>query len=180
MADRQIGHLTLDESILSIQSIQGVGDFFLVSKLLAELFTQGGDFVLESDLLLAAWAVEIAESNLCCCPSEAQHHLEAVGVEDVPASDAHTRLLSEFAREANAAELALSTAHQNTAGLVGIDGNLDALFVEAGEAFGLTLDAPAGMSTLELHLARLEFSFSLGDLDFNHFVFSLFGVCFFD
>ena len=99
------------------------------------MFAQVGHFVLEGDFLLAAWAVEVAESNLGGCPTVRKHHLEAAGVEDVSASGANTRFLAEFARVANATELALSASHQNTAGFVGIDGVLDAFFVEAGEAF---------------------------------------------
>ena len=56
-------------------------------------------------------------------------------MEDMSASDANTRLFAKFARVANATELALSTSHHYTAGFIGIDGVLDAFFVEAGEAF---------------------------------------------
>ena len=76
---------------------------------------------------------------------------------------ANTRLFSEFACETNATELALSTAHQNVACL------LDAFFVKAGEAVRLMFDTPACMSALQLHLARLEYSFDLWDLYFYHF-----------
>ena len=93
-----------------------------------------GHIVLKRDFLLTARAVEVAKSNLGRCPSVCQHHLEAVGMENVPTSSANTRLFAEFAREANATELALSTTHQNIAFFVSIDGNLDACFVEAGKA----------------------------------------------
>ena len=113
--------------------------------------------------MLAAGAVEVSESDLLCCPSVSKHHVEAFSMENMSARDANARFFAELAREANATELALSTAHQNMACL------LDAFFVKAGEAVRLMFDTPACMSALQLHLARLEYSFDLWDLYFYHF-----------
>ena len=114
--------------------------------------------------MLAAGAVEVAESDLLGCPSVRKHHVEAFSMEHMSAGDANTRLFAELACEANAAELALSTAHQNRASLA------NAFFVKAGEVFRLMFDTPASMSALQLHLARLEYSFALWNLYFYHFV----------
>ena len=92
-------------------------------------------FVIDSDLLLAAGAVEVAESNLGGCPAMSKHHLEASSVEDMSARELNTRFFAKFTAVANTTELALSTSHQNTAGFIGIDGVLDAFFVETGEVF---------------------------------------------
>ena len=113
--------------------------------------------------MLAAGAVEVAESDLLGCPSVRKHHVEAFSMEHMSAGDANTRLFAELACEANATELALSTAHQNVACL------LDAFFVKAGEAVRLMFYTSACMSTLQLHLAMLEYIFDLWDLYFYHF-----------
>ena len=99
------------------------------------MFAQVRHFVINSDFLLAAGAVQIAESNLGGCPAVSKHHLEAASVEDVSTRELNTRFFSKFTAVANATELTLSTSHQNTAGFIGIDGVLDAFFVEAGEVF---------------------------------------------
>ena len=56
-------------------------------------------------------------------------------MEDVSARELNTRFFAKFTAVANTAKLALSTSHSNTAGFIGIDGILDAFFVEAGEVF---------------------------------------------
>ena len=99
------------------------------------MFAQVRHFVINSDFLLAAGAVQIAESNLSGCPAVFKHHLEASSVEDMSARELNTRFFSKFTAVANATELTLSTSHQNTAGFIGTDGVLDAFFVEAGESF---------------------------------------------
>ena len=92
-------------------------------------------FVIDSDFLLAAGAVEVAESNLGGCPTVSKHHLEAASVKDVSTRELNTRFFSEFAAVANTTKLTLSTSHQDTAGFIGTDGVLDAFFIKAGEVF---------------------------------------------
>ena len=99
------------------------------------MFAQVRDFIINGDFLLAARAVKVSKSNLGGCPAVSKHHLEAAGVEDVSARELNTRFFAKFTAVANTAKLALSTSHSNTAGFIGIDGILDAFFVEAGEVF---------------------------------------------
>ena len=51
-------------------------------------------------------------------------------MENMPATDSNTWFFTEFAREANAAELALSSCHKYTILLIGIDGGLNTFFVK--------------------------------------------------
>ena len=99
------------------------------------MFAQVRHFIVYSDFLLTARAVEIAESNLGGCPAMCKQHLKAASVEDVSTGELNTRFFAEFTAVANATELALGTSHSNIASFIGIDSVLNAFFVEAREIF---------------------------------------------
>ena len=99
------------DSLFHAEALDGL----LVVSLFIEFLAKERHIVIEFNLLLAAGAVEVAECDLLRCPSVRKHHVEAFSVEDMSASEANTRLFAELAREANATELALSTASQDIA-----------------------------------------------------------------
>ena len=64
----------------------------------------------DRDFLFAGRAVEVSESDAERGPFVTKQHLHTVGVEDVAASQSHAGLLAELTREADAAQLAFSSA----------------------------------------------------------------------
>ena len=132
----------------------------------------------DGDFLLARRAVEVSESDAERGPFVTKQHLHAVGVEDVAAAQSDAGLLSELAREADAAQLALSSALEqwplwqrrrrlasgsptHVIRLIRLirllcKCRLDAILVEAGQAGGLSGDALASVSALQRLVAHLE------------------------
>ena len=154
---------TLDVEALLFSLLQTEAfDGLLVITFFIKFLAKERHIVIEFNFLLAAGAVKVAECDLLRCPPVCEHHVKAFSMEHMSARDANTRLLAELAREANATELAFSTATQNMASLA------NAFFVKAREAVGLVFDTPACMSALQLHFATLEYSFDLWDLYFYH------------
>ena len=90
-------------------------DLFLVLEALQDEVCQLRHLVVYKDLLLAARAVQVAKRDLQCRVLALEHLGDAAGVENMSACQAHTWLLSQLARVANAAQLVLLSVDRHFA-----------------------------------------------------------------
>ena len=72
-------------------------DLRFEAELFEKLTGQERDSVIEHYFLFAAWAVEVAKSDLCSCPLVRQHHQRAISMEYMTACHTYTRLFSQLA-----------------------------------------------------------------------------------